>query len=292
MGNSIKAGILAFRESEDNVKLSLGERNKRLLLEKFERLTTEDNQRILILDDDISNIRGQVCLYITTEGTVRKAVLADDTVMRKLNIKESAEYIMAGSEKFFLYEELGAVANPTGYHAVKVPYAEAAWQPMRHVLVAVAFGLTDGKAYFDDWVINHLAGKEQGDSLDNIEVVTCGENTSAGKEISSLIDEYPFIKYIKVSAKQGQALKYFHDSICGSIEELSYVNRAPQQGYKYIFDNIKYISTPDEIRITGNLRYSYTGIDGKNHRYNQPILIVLDKLFYEISQAEAEVEFI
>ena len=292
MGNSIKSGILAFRESEDNVKLSLGERNKRLLLEKFERLTTEDGNRIIILNDSISNIRGQVCLYVTTEGTVRKAVLADDTVMKKLNIKESAEYITAEGEKFFLYEELGAVANPTGYHAVKIPYAEAAWQPMRHVLVAVAFGLTDGKAYFDDWVINHLAGKEQGDCLDNIEVVTQGENTSAGKEISSLIEEYPYIKFIKVSAKQGHALKYFHDSICGSIEELAYVNRAKTQGYKYIFDNIKYVTTPDEIRISGSLKYNYIGIDGKQYRYNQPILIVLDKFFYELSKLEAEVEFI
>lgn len=291
MGNSIKGNILAFRESEDNIKLSLGERNKRLLLEKFERKVTEDGQRILVLDDSISNIRGQVAIYVKSDGTVRKAVLDDNTVMKKLNI-ESTEYIMAEGEKFFLYEELGAVANSTGYRAVKIPYSEAYWQPYKHVLVAVAFGLTDGKAYFDDWVINHLAGKEQGDNLDNIEVVTQGENTAAGKEISSLIDEYPYIKFIKVSAKQGHALKYFHDSICGSIEELSYVNRAATQGYKYIFDNIKYVVTPDEIKITGNLKYSYTGIDGKNHRYNQPILIVLDKFFYELSQVEAEVEFI
>lgn len=292
MANSIKGNILTFRESEDNSKLSLGERNKRLLLEKFERLTTEDGQRILVLDDSISNIRGQVALYIKSDGTIRKAVLADDNILKKLNIKASNEYIMAGDEKFFLYEELGAVANSTGYRAVKIPYSEAVWQPYRHVLVAVAFGLTDNKSYFDDWVINHIAGRDQGDSLNNLEVVTCGENTSAGKEISSLMDEYPFIKYIKVSAKQGKALKYFHDSICGSIEELCYIDRSPKQGYKYIFDNIKYVTTPDEIRISGSLKYNYTGIDKKNHRYNQPILIVLDKILYDISQLEAEVEFI
>ena len=245
-----------------------------------------------MLDDSISNIRGQVALYVKSDGTVRKAVLADDTVMKKLNIKESAEYIIAEGEKFFLYEELGTVANSTGYRAVKIPYSEAYWQPYRHVLVAVAFGLTDGKDYFDDWVVNHLAGREQGDNLDNLEIATCGENTAAGKEISSLIDEYPFIKYIKVSAKQGQALKYFHDSICGSIEELSYVGRSNSQGYKYIFDNIKYVNTPDEIKISGSLKYNYKGIDGKQYQYNQPILIVLDKLLYEISQIEAEVEFI
>lgn len=245
-----------------------------------------------MLDDSISNIRGQVALYIKSDGTVRKAVLADDTVMKKLNIKESAEYIMAGNEKFFLYEELGTICNSTGYRAVKIPYSEAIWQPYRHVLVAVAFGLTDDKSYFEDWVVNHLAGREQGDSLDNLEVVTQGENISAGKEISSLMDEYPFIKYIRVSAKQGKALKYFHDSICGSIEELCYIDRSPQQGCKYIFDNIKYVTTPDEIRISGSLKYNYTGIDKKKYTYNQPIMIVLDKLLYDISQLEAEVEFI
>ena len=245
-----------------------------------------------MLDDSISNIRGQVALYIKSDGTVRKAVLADDSILNKLNIKPSNEYIMAGNEKFFLYEELGTIHNSTGYRAVKIPYSEAIWQPYRHVLVAVAFGLTDGKSYFEDWVVNHLAGREQGDSLDNLEVVTQGENISAGKEIASLIEEYPFIKYIKVSAKQGKALKYFHDSICGSIEEICYTNRSPQQGYKYIFDNIKYVTTPDEIRISGNLNYNYTGIDKKKYTYNQPILIVLDKILYDMSQLEAEVEFI
>lgn len=292
MGNSIKGNIIAFRESKDNLKLSSGERNKRLLLEKFERLTTEDGNRILVLSDSISNIRGQVALYVKSDGTVRKAVLDDDKVMKKLNIKKSDEYINAEGEKFFLYDELGAVANSTGYRAVKIPYSEAIWQPYKHVIVAVAFGLTDNKSYFDDWVVNHIAGRDQGDNLDNLEIVSFGENISAGKEIESLINEYSYIKFIKVSAKHGHALKYFHDSICESIDALDYVNRETQHGYKYIFENIKYVNTPDEIRISGQLRYNYLGVDGKKHKYNKPILIVIDRLLYELSHVEAEVEFI
>ena len=272
MKNSIKNNIQAFRENEINNGLSLQEINKKMLFEKFEVLITEDGNRVLVMSADIADIRGKVCLYVKTDGTVRKAVLADDAVMHKLRINKSEEYISAEGEKYFLYEQLGTVANSSGYRAVKLPYSEAVWQPLKHVLVAYAFGLLDGLSWTDSYVINHIASRHFGDGLGNIEVVTQAENTACGKFIHKLMDENPYISYIYLSAKNANVLKYFKYPI---RELISRIEELPTcVGNEFMLDDLRYELNPDDIRINCKLKYN---------NYDNHMLIVIERSLYENS---------
>lgn len=264
MKNSIKNNIQAFRENEENRDLSLQEINKKLLF-KFEKMITEDGNRMLVMPADIAGIRGKVALYVRTDGTVRKAVLADDEIMQTLKIKESEEYISAEGEKYFLYEQLGTVANSSGYRAVKLPYSEAVWQPLKHVLVAYAYDLI--KSVYDDYVVNHIASRYQGDGLGNLEVVTQSENTACGKFVNKLMNEFSFITYISLSAKKANVLKYFWSSIRELISRIE--ERPTTIGKEFILDDIRYEFTPESIRINCRLKH---GTEYDNH-----MMIVMDR---------------
>lgn len=210
--------------------LTAEEANKRLLQEKSVVVEINDDSRIISLTDPFEY--GTVAVLVLKQGRVYKAVL--ERCLKVLSLKPSNWTVKdVSGDTWHIYKELGIIPSSVhGYNFIKMPYTEASWQPYRHHLVAKAFGLLDDVDPCDDWVINHMGGKELGDHLLNLEVVTKGENSTHGKFCYELRREFKNIKKLMVSAKQAELLKRFYDPICGALESGNDTD-VEYFGYKY-----------------------------------------------------------
>ena len=258
----IRKKLEALKRAEADSGVSAREINQILLQGLIDTHRVDYNSVILEVDSQLTVLPGQIALLVERSGHVFKAVSED--AAKEMGLFAPYWQVNAGGRSWYVYQELGVEASTRhGYHAVKMPYTGAFWQPYRHQLVAKAFGLLD--VYLPcDWVINHKGGKQKGDSLDNLEVVTARENAIHGKLVSSLMKDYTFIKSVTVSAKDAVTLEKFYDPICGVIE-----GKDSNAGCIYMVKDVKIIHGADSTVINMTL---YHG-----DKYCQPMSIEVDR---------------
>lgn len=262
VSSNIRERFKTFKTAEADRGVSAEAVNQLILQGLTDCLEVSDSSRILELSDQLSIIPGLVAVLVTKPGRIYKAVSED--AAKEVEIKPSSWQVTAGGKNWYIYQELAPVASSKhGYHAPKMPYTGAFWQPYRHQLVAKAFGLLDEYPLSGDWVINHKGGKSLGDSLDNIEVVTHSENSLHGKFMEALMNDYPFIRRIYVSAKQADMLKKFYDPICGVLER----KKDRDLGYVYKVKDVDIDNFGDVTVLKLKLSHG---------EYYQPLFIEVD----------------
>lgn len=260
---NIRKKLEAIKRAEADSGVSAKDINQVLLQGLIDVHYIDSTSRILEVDSQLTVIPGQIALLVERSGSVYKAASVE--AAKEMGLFTSPWQVTAGGKTWNIYQELGVEASTRhGYHAVKCPYTGTFWQPYRHQLVAKAFGLLDDYPLCGDWVINHKGGKQKGDSLNNLEVVTSKENTTHGKFVSGLMNDYDFIKSVTVSAKDAATLEKFYDPICGVIEGKT------STGCVYLVKDVKIIHGVDSSVINMTLYH-----DGKG--YCQPLSIEVDR---------------
>lgn len=263
---NIRKKLEALKRAEADSGVSAREVNQVLLQGLIDTHRVDNNSVILEVNSQLTMMHGQIALLIERSGHVHKAVSED--AAKEMGLFAPYWQVEANGRSWYIYQELGVEkSNGHGYHAIKMPYTKAFWQPYRHQLVAKAFGLLDNYPLCGDWVINHKGGKQKGDSLDNLEVVTYKENELHGKLVNNLMNDYSFIKSVTVSAKDADILKKFYDPICGVIE--GKVNRTSKTGCVYMVKDVKIVKSADSTVINMTL---YHG-----DKYCQPLSIEVDR---------------
>lgn len=259
----VRGKLEALKRAEADSGVSAREINQILLQGLIDVHYIDSTSRILEVDRQLTMIPGQIALLVERSGYVAKAVAAEAAA--EMGLFTSPWQVTAGGRSWYVYQELGVEASTRhGYHAIKMPYTGTFWQPYRHQLVAKAFGLLDECPLCGDWVINHKGGKQKGDSLDNLEVVTSKENTIHGRFVSNLMKDYNFIKSVTVSAKDAITLEKFYDPICGVIE-----GKASNTGCVYLVRDVKIVNGVDSTVINMTLCH--------NKNYCQPMSIKVDR---------------
>ena len=261
---NVRKKLEALKRAEADSGVSAQEVNQVLLQGLIDNHRVDNNSVILEVDSQLTVLPGQIALLVERSGHVYKAMAVE--AAEEMGLFAPYWQVEANGRSWYVYQELGVEkSNGHGYHAIKMPYTRAFWQPYRHQLVAKAFGLLDNYPLSGDWVINHKGGKQKGDSLDNLEVVTSKENTAHGKFVSNLMKDYDFIKSVTVSAKDAVTLEKFYDPICGVIE-----GKASNTGCVYLVKDVEIIHGVDSSIINMTLCHG-----GK--AYCQPISIEVDR---------------